>query len=97
MASIPDVSLTPAWGSLPNEDRSAGEKCLAAICFALRLYCGIGIEQPRHIQHRGVEDLADEIARLVDGDMVRRGSMTIHDEDPLEAILRDLPADIRDQ
>ena len=46
MASIPEVSPTPAWVSLPKDARSAGEKCFDGKCFALRLYCGIGIEQP---------------------------------------------------
>ena len=49
------------------------------------------------MQHAGVEALADEVAGLVDGDAVRRRGMTGHDEDPLETVLRDLSADIRNE
>jgi hypothetical protein len=42
------------------------------------------------VEHRPAKRFADEVARLVDGDVVRGPAVTIHDEDPLEAVLRDL-------
>src|SRR4249920_1987384 len=57
----------------------------------------IGTEEAAYVQHAGIEALADEVAGVVNGDAVRRRAMTSHDEDPLETVLRDLCADIRNQ
>jgi hypothetical protein len=57
----------------------------------------IGTEEAAHVQHGDVEALADEVAGVVHGDAVRRRSVTSQDEDPLETVLRNLCADIRNQ
>ena len=75
---------------------SVAEKCFNATVFA-GLNGSVGAEEAAHVQHAGVEALADEIAGVVDGDAVRRRGVTSHDEDPLETVLRDLCADIRNQ
>ena len=64
---------------------------------ALRLYRGIGIEQAGHVHHRDAEDLADEVARVVDGGVMGWGAMAIQHENPLETILRNLTADVCDE
>jgi hypothetical protein len=64
---------------------------------AFGLNCRSGTEQSGQMQHRDAEALADEVARLVDRDVVSGRAVTIHHEDPFETVLRDLRPDVRDQ
>lgn len=82
----------------PGERRQiGGGEVLRIYLLTLRLDRRVDIEQSGDIQHRDRERLADKIARVVHGDMVCRSAMAVHDKDPLEAVLSDLPADVRDQ
>src|SRR5512134_1138781 len=71
---------------------SAAEKC-----FAAGLYFLIRTEKSAHVQHVDAEGLTDEVAGVVDRDTVRRRAVAGQHEDPLESVLRDLPADVGDQ
>ena len=79
---------------MPKEESSAAEKYLALIFSPLDLNRRIGPKQTREVQHRHAKRFADEVARLVDGDVVRGCAVAVHDENPFEAVLRDLSAKI---
>jgi hypothetical protein len=54
----------------------------------------IGPKQSGEVEHRHSKRFADEVACLVDGDVVRRRAVTVQDKDPFEAVLCDLSAKI---
>ena len=60
----------------------------------VRLNCRIGSKQGGEVQHRHVKRLADEVACLVDRDVMRGFGVAVHDENPFEAVLRQLSAQI---
>src|SRR5829696_9422853 len=59
-----------------------------------RLNRRIRAEQATHVEHVDAEGLADEVAGIVNGNIVRRRGMTGQDEDPSETVLGDLRTDI---
>jgi hypothetical protein len=74
-----------------------GRKVLGVDPRSARLNCRIGPKQTREVQHRHAKRFTDEVARLVDGDIVRGCAVAVHDKNPFEAVLCDLSANIRHQ
>jgi hypothetical protein len=79
---------------MPKEESSAAEKVLGVNPLSARLNRRIGPKQTREVQHCHAKRFADEVARLVNGDVVRGCAVAVHDENPFEAVLRDLSAKI---
>jgi hypothetical protein len=61
---------------------------------ATRLVRRVGPEQRAQMQHGHAERVADEVAGLVDGDVLRRRAVPVQHEDPGESIARELAAEI---
>jgi hypothetical protein len=74
-----------------------GRKVLGVDPLSTCLDGGIGAKQTGQVQHRDAKRFADEVARLVDGDVVRGCTVAVHDKNPLEAVLRKLSAKIGDK
>ena len=85
------MHIHPERGDLSVRKKPAVDAC------ATRLDCGVGREQACDVQHLHAKCGADEVARLVDGNVVCGRAVAGEDKNPLEAVLRDLRANIGDQ
>jgi hypothetical protein len=62
-----------------------------------RLNRGISFKQASQVKHRHSKSFADEVARLVNGDAVGWSAVAVQHENPFEAVLRKLSANIRNK
>ena len=71
-----------------------GRKISGVDLLSARLNRSIGPKQTGEMQHRHAIRFADKVTCLIDSDVVRGRAVTVHDENPLKAVLCDLCAKI---